>query len=168
MNPLLPLCLLVVSAIVPAMAQAPVPPAPPVSDAILRCTLPGGTYSVAVRSIVSVSTHEYLGDGGIRVTELNIDTTGSLLSRFYYLEPAIPSVAAPLADPVQERAQQLLGVATEKVGADAWKKVIKNYPTTTHARTVEYRLTKKEQIKTLFEAAEASLRSGEPRSVKVE
>ena len=37
---------------------------------------------------------------------------------------------------------------------DVWKKVVKNYPATTHARTVEYRLTSREQLNKIFAGAE--------------
>ena len=58
---------------------------------VWRCELPGGIYEVALRSIVSVSTHEYIVDGAARVTEANVDTTGSMTVRFYFLEPITPT-----------------------------------------------------------------------------
>ena len=80
----------------PAPTGTPTDPANPQTNlALLRCKLPGGTYSVAVRAIIAVSTHEYLVDGAVRVTEVNIDTAGSLVARFYHLEPATPSGPVP-------------------------------------------------------------------------
>ena len=157
----------------PAHAQAPtLAPTQPnlaASQAIFRCTLPGGTYVVAVRSMISVSSHEYLIDGAARVAEVNIDTNGSLLARFYFIEPAVPNnTPVPLAGTLNEKAQQLLGTATEKTGVDAWKKVVKSYPTTTHARTVEYRVTSREQLDQIFSKADEALRLGKAQTVRIE
>ena len=124
-----------------AAAQTPTAtPAPstttPSAIPLFKATLPGGTYEVAVKSIIAVTQHEYLVDGAARVTEVNIDTTGSILVRFYYIEPAPPNVPSGLGASAVEKAQQYLQQGADKTGIDAWKKVIKNYPTTTHARTV--------------------------------
>lgn len=154
----------------PSWGQATPPQgaAPQDRNAIVlwRCKLPGGAYEVAVRSIVSVSSHEYLVDGIARVTEVNIDTTGSVLVRFYYLEPAVPTPTvipgAQSGAALIEKAEQQVSAASEKVGLDAWKKVVKNYPTTTHARTVEYRLSSKEQLGQLFQSVQTSFRNGRP------
>ena len=71
----------------------------PTATAILmwRCNLPGGSYSVALRAVVSVSSHEYLVDGVARVTEVNIDTVGNALARFYYIEPPATNSPSGLA-----------------------------------------------------------------------
>ena len=162
-----------------AMAQVPPPQPPPAPQApplpgqsmpgatptppnspIWKCTLPGGTYEVALRSISAVSSHEYLIDGGVRVTEVNVATNGSMLARFYYLEPVTPvgGPAAALAD----KAQSLATDALNRTGIDAWKKVVKNYPTSTHAHTVEYRLESKESLQALFNSAEQAFRLQKP------
>jgi hypothetical protein len=149
-----------------ALAQTPqATPAPTGNQAalpIFRATLPGGTYEVAVRAIVAVTSHEYLVDGVARVTEVNIDTTGHLFARFYYIEPNTPNTStAPLAigGATIDAAQRLLKEAADKTGQDAWKKVVKNYPTTTHAHTVEYRLDSLDQLNKLYESAEQAFRT---------
>ena len=135
---------------------------------LFRAQLPGGVYEVAVRSIVSVSTHEYLVDGAVRVIEMNIDTNGSILARFYFLEPVVPSPPSGMGASVVDKAQQVLTQAADKTGQDVWKKVVKNYPTTTHARTVEYRLQSRDDVNKLFEAADDAFRMQKSRSVKIE
>src|SRR4029434_8981290 len=123
-------------------AQAPAPP--PSTDAthaamkLFRAKLPGGLYEVAVHAIVAVTSHEYVVDGIARVTEVNVDTNGSLLARFYYLEPQQPNSPLGLGTATIEKAQELFKQAADKTGQDVWKKVIKNYPTPTHARTVSH------------------------------
>ncbi len=131
---------------------------PPTNIQMWRCNLPGGSYSVALRSIVSVSTHEYMVDGAVRVTEVNIDTTGNSLARFYYIEPNTPASPIGLGTSTIEKAQQLLQEGAERTGQDVWKKVVKNYPTTTHAHTIEYRVTDKDSLTKLYESAESALR----------
>ena len=118
----------------------------PTNILMWRCNLPGGSYSVALRSIVSVSSHEYVVDGVARVTEVNIDTNGSALARFYYIEPNTPTAPLGIGSGTIEKAQQLLQEGADRSGQDVWKKVVKNYPTTTHARTIEYRVTDKETL----------------------
>jgi hypothetical protein len=134
-------------------------PTPPTSP-IWKCTLPGGTYEVALRSITAVSSHEYLIDAGARVTEVNVATNAAMLVRFYYIEPAVPAIgpAAALAD----KAQTLATDALNRTGIDVWKKVVKNYPTTTHAHTVEYRLESKESLQALFNSVEQAFRLQKP------
>ena len=144
-------------------AATPAPAATPagaVAIPMWRANLPGGSYSVAVRAIVSVSTHEYVVDGAARVTECNIDTTGAALVRFYYLEPNTISAPAGFGAATVEKAQQLLQEGADKTGqaADAWKKVLKSYPTTTHQRTIEYRLPSKDAVQKIFDSAEAAFR----------
>jgi hypothetical protein len=160
-----------------ALAQTPAPPAAPSTPQpggnqsavpLFRAQLPGGIYEVAVRSIVSVSIHEYVVDGPVRVVELNVDTQGSVLARFYFLEPNLPNTPGNVGAAGLEKAQQLLTQAADKSGQDAWKKVIKNYPTTTHARTVEYRVQSRDELNKIFEAAEEAFRLQRNRSVKIE
>lgn len=155
-----------------ALAQAPAPPASTPAPGtreipVFRAKLPGGTYEVALRSIIAVASHEYLVDGVARVTEVNIDTAGTLLARFYYLEPAAPGTGLGLANAGIEQAQRLLKEAAEKTGQDVWKKVIKNYPTTTHARTVEYRVESLEQLTLIYESAEAAFRTQKDTRITV-
>ena len=151
----------------PAAPSTPAP-AQPSAIPLFKATLPGGVYEVAVKSIISVSTHEYLVEGAARVTEANIDTVGSVLVRFYYIEPATPNLPSGLGAAAVEKAQQLFQQGADKTGVDAWKKVVKSYPTTTHARTVEYRVAAKEDVEKVFKAAEEALRLQEKRQVKVE
>lgn len=152
----------------PAGQQPLAPGSDKTNQALFRATLPGGTYQVAVRAIVAVASHEYLVDGIARVTEVNIDTTGALVARFYYIEPATPNVPTAIGAATAEKAQQLFKEAADRSGQDAWKKVVKNYPLTTHARTVEYRVTEKEHLNRIFAGADEAFRLGKTIMVKVD
>lgn len=166
-----PLLLALAVLALPLLAQTPNPPpaTAPSASAIplFRAKLPGGTYEVSVRSIVAVTSHEYLVDGIARVTEVNIDTTGLLLARFYFLEPVQPTSPAGLGQATLDKAQELLKQAADKTGQDVWKKVVKHYPTTTHARTVEYRVVAKEDLNKIYEAAEEAFRLQKNKSITI-
>jgi hypothetical protein len=151
----------------PAKA-APAPAANAATQPIFRATLPGGTYEVATRAMIAVSSHEYIVDAVARVTEVNIDTTGSMLVRFYFLEPNAPNAPLGIGTAALEKAQALLTDAGEKSGQEAWKKVVKNYPTTTHARTVEFRVASKDDLTKIFTAADEAFRFQRPTTVTIE
>jgi hypothetical protein len=136
---------------------------------VFRAELPGGTYLVALRSVVSVSRHEYVVDAAARVHEVNIETTGSLLARFYFIEPNTPVPGAvPGAAAATEKAKQLLTEGADKTGVEAWRRVVKNYPASTHARTVEYRLQTKEDLDRLFSSAEQAFSSQQTVRVRIQ
>ncbi len=122
-------------------------------DALWQCTLPGGTYLVALRSIASISTHEYIVDGAARVTEFTIATNSTVEARFYYLEPLATSALSgnPAASALAMAQQHLADVSSQAGAEPVWMKVVKNYPTTTHAHTVEYRLSTKENLQQLYQ-----------------
>jgi len=156
--------------LVSARAQEATPtPTPTRSGEIptWTATLPGGTYRVALSAITAVSQHEYIVDGAARVTEVNVSTKGAETVRFYYIEPNVPQapggVGQSAVDLIKERAQE----AASRAGADdAWSKVVKNYPITTHARTVEYRLSTKESLTKLFESVQNSWVNNRPAAFK--
>ena len=124
------------------------------------CNLPGGSYAVPLRSMVSVSSQQYLVDGHTQVTEVDVDTTGCALARFYYLEPNTPTTSGPLGGigaTTIDKAQQLLQQGAAASSQDVWQKVIKNYPTTTHAKTIEYRVQDKSTLTQIYTSAETAL-----------
>lgn len=128
-----------------------------------RVELPKGIYMVALNNVSSIAMHEYIVDKSARVTELTISTIGTSEGRFYFVEPYVPNPSGPGASSAQElldKAQQRAKEAADRIGVgDALSsEVIKNYPATTHAHTVEYRLESKEQVKKLFESVEAAVR----------
>lgn len=139
----------------------------PSRQSLWKCDLPGGTYEVALRSIISVSSHEYIVDNVARVTEVNVDTNGSMVVRFYYLEPVKPTTPSGIGQSALDRAQELAREAAGRTGVEQlWQKVVKNYPTTTHARTVEYRLETKDQLTKLFTSVEHAWRTGQGAQFK--
>jgi hypothetical protein len=136
-----------------------------------RADLPGGTYEVAIRSIISVSTHQYVVDGVARVTEMNIETPGSIEVRFYYLEPVVSTSPIGIGQSTLDKVQELANEASNRVNpgdSPPWEKVMKSYPTTTHAHTVEYRLDSQDDVQNLFNSADQAFRTGQNTEIRVQ
>ena len=134
-----------------------------------RCELPGGTYEVAIRAIISVSSHEYIVDGAARVNEVNVDTQGNMAVRFYYLEPSAAKSPVGVGQSAIDRISDLAKEAGQRVGADkVWERVVKTYPTTTHAHSIEYRVESEEQLKQIFISAQGAFESGVTATFKLE
>jgi len=123
-----------------------------------KAELPGGAYIIAHDSVNGVSSQEYVLDGAARVTEVNISTSGVMQPRFYYIEPLTPKLPTSAGQSTADRAKSALEDAASRVipGDPVWARVIKEYPATTHAGTIEYRLETKDQIKRLYESLERS------------
>lgn len=105
-----------------------------------QANVPGGSYMVALDRIASVSKHTYIIDGNLSVTEVVIDTNGNSLARFYYIEP-VGGDASNVGAGIKRRGQEILEKAGQRTGVDVNSTVVKQYPTTTHAKTVEYRVS---------------------------
>ncbi len=137
----------------------------PLAFPLWKAELPGGEYIIARNSINAVSTQQYILDGVARVTEVNISTAGVFQPRFYYLEmisaqaPSNLPGAQVIVDRVQSAVQDK---ANEVLPADQqpWAKVVKNYPSTTHAGTIEFRLDSKEQLQALFDSVKRTWLTG--------
>jgi len=114
-------------------------------------------------AVNSISTQEYI-TATYRVVELNIVTEGNALLRIYYSRPlkageaqkalsdtasslsAPNSFRQPLPSTVQNMVDKASGVAETVTGST----VIKEYPIATHARTIEYRVTSREELLDLY------------------
>lgn len=114
------------------------------------------SYVVAIDAITSVSLQTYIVDGVMEVTETAIDTRGSALTRFYFIEkkealtPELSEKVAPAIEMAKKTKEALENLAGTENPLET-QKVLKNYPTTTHAKTIEYRLKSKAAVKRLYE-----------------
>ncbi|MBX7158631.1 MAG: hypothetical protein K1X66_09635 [Verrucomicrobiae bacterium] len=125
-------------------------------------------YVVALDAISSVGLHNYIVDGVLEVTETSIDTEGTALARFYYIEKLedTTSPAPGLTEKVQpaiEAAKKAKEALETLAGGEAnnpleSKKVTKNYPVTTHAKTIEYRLATKADVKKIYDSVSKALK----------
>jgi hypothetical protein len=126
-----------------------------------QATLPGGTYLTSVDKITSVSRQKYLLDGAFVVDEVTVDTLGQSLARFYFITPVgTDTAAASTTGAVLDRGKAMLNIAGQRTGLDFESMVVKKYPETTHARTIEYRLQTEIQLKGLFDSASKAWQSG--------
>lgn len=127
-----------------------------------QATLPGGEYAVSTERITSVSRHSYLLDGALLVDEVTIDTTGQALARFYFITPVgATGTAGSTAGAAIEKGKGLLDSAGQRLGGDLENMVIKKYPDTTHAKTIEYRLPTQAELANLFASAKQAWQSGQ-------
>lgn len=112
----------------------------------------GGEYAVRVDKIISVSSHTYVVDGAAKVTEVNIATDSPVLVRYYHIDLITPETPGAIGKSVINKVTE---VATEAAGrvVPSDLKVIKNYPTTTHARTIEFRLRTRDEVEKILKSA---------------
>jgi hypothetical protein len=179
------LCLALAAALATAIAQNPQPQPPPtpppnnqgsgnprVNDAENRtgfwdCNVPGGNFTIALGKISSVSIHEFNLTGG-RVTEVTVDTEGSVCARFYFMEPLKVGGAFSASEVVKERITEIADTAAERTGTDkVWRKVQKDYPIATHAHTVEFRLQFKEDLQAIHRSVKGAWMVGRGRTINV-
>lgn len=117
----------------------------------LVITTPGGEWIGDRRDVMSVSCHTYELAGGMRVWEVTVSERSSNIVRFYYSKPieTTPATAgSPSEEGVGGKLDTLDGKSSAKPGSPAstaresklLAPVRKNYPETTHAHTIEYRV----------------------------
>jgi hypothetical protein len=128
-----------------------------------QASVPGGEFMVAIDRISSISQHTYI-TGGFVVHEVNVDTLGQALARFYYIETQKGTSAT--ADDAVERAQQILNRTNERTGVDTETMVVKT-PATTHAKCIEYRLSSLDELDALFKSVKTTWETSRGRKFTV-
>lgn len=127
----------------------------------------GGNYLVRCNSIIALSKHEYISDGVARVVEVNITLSSSQVVRFYFLEPVKVETNSSVANAgtqALERAKGMVEQAAGRVSPTLTEpKVVKNYPASTHAHTVEYVLKDETRLNSLFQSLQRGFRTGQGR-----
>ncbi len=111
-------------------------------------------FTARLDHISSVSQHDYVIDGTVKVYECTVDTTGGMTARFYYIEPVTAGSSVSAGSAAYNQLRNVANKVTKKTsGMDMDVIVTKNYPTTTHAKTAEYRLKYKDTISKIYEHA---------------
>ncbi len=110
----------------------------------------GGRFIAPYSRIVSVSNHDYIVDGGGRVYELTIDTTGGVVARFYFLESLLENSPFKAGQIINNRIKSTQKMAEGKSGQDT-RSVIKHYPDTTHAKMVEFNVSHKRHLELILD-----------------
>ncbi|YCM46118.1 hypothetical protein V2O64_08815 [Verrucomicrobiaceae bacterium 227] len=132
-----------------------------------EASLPGGEYSVNLGNITAISKHSYVLDGTLLVTEVTVDTTGTSLVRFYFMEPITKDTEFNALARFQKRAEELRGRARSRVGTQADEMAQKSYPTTTHARTIEFRIMDEGTLNALYSSLYRSWDTGKGRTFRI-
>ena len=168
-------CLLVLAASVSlsrnAHAQAAAPAANSTSTEqdsnprFWQAKFANGHYLVKLDRISSASKHEYVSDAVARVFEVTIGTDTAVVARFYYLEPVgkdTPVAAGSVViNRVQGLAQDVAGRASPSMSK---LKVVKNYPASTHAHTVEYVVQSAATLDSLYTSLMTAINTGKGRT----
>lgn len=118
-----------------------------------EASLVGGEYLVDITKIQSVSLHSY-NVKNIGVVEVVIDTGGDALARFYSFSAT--EGADDVIESLEAEAREQLN-AIDPVGVQT--KVVKEYPITTHAKTVEYNLGSSSEVEKLYNSIKRSWKS---------
>lgn len=127
----------------------------------LVVTTPGGEWIADRRDVMSVSCHTYEIAAGTRVWEVTVSERSSNTVRFYYSKPieTTPvSAGSPSDEGTGGKLDTLDGKSTTKPAgpaspAEATALVVpvrKNYPETTHAHTIEYRISSLGQLNDVY------------------
>lgn len=132
-----------------------------------QASVPGGNYMVALDRISNISMHEYVLDGNLVVNEVTVDTTGRALARFYYIEPLSDSMKRSEVTRVVDKGRELIDRAGQRLGSEAHNMAQKQYPTTTHAGMIEYRILDLRDLDALYGSLRKAWESGRGRKFTI-
>jgi hypothetical protein len=136
-----------------------------------QATLGGGHYMVVLDRISSVSRHKYVLDGALIVDEVTVDALGQSLARFYFITPISDAVkgngAAAVVSSAVDRGREMIDKAAATAGTAVHQMVVKKFPETTHAHTVEYRLLSEAELIGLHASVRDAWESGRGRKFTV-
>lgn len=126
--------------------------------------LNGSEIMIAVDRIGSISKTQYLLDGGLIVHEVVIDALGGqALTRIYHVAPVTDAMAQNTASKIVDRVREVTDKAANRAGTRIHEMVEKNYPTTTHAHTVEFRVMDVQDLDALYASVKSSWITGKGR-----
>lgn len=135
-----------------------------------QASLCGGHYMVQLDRISAISRHKYLLNGGIVVDEVTVDALGQALARFYFLQPVTEATsggAAAVASRLVDRGQEIIDKSADRLGTDVQNMVVKKFPETTHARSIEYRVMSAEELTGLYNSVRTAWESGKGRKFTI-
>lgn len=128
-----------------------------------QATVNGGHFMVALDRIASVSRHKYVLDGALVIDEVTVDTVGQALARFYFITPITDSAPGASVAGIANRGRELLDKAAGHVGLDLQNAVMKKYPETSHAKSIEYRMLSAADLTALYGSVRSAWETGRGR-----
>jgi hypothetical protein len=136
-----------------------------------QASVGGGHYMVALERISAISRHKYLLDGAIIVDEVTVDALGQALARFYFLTPVSDALTGNAAGNtvarIVERGRNLIDQKAADSGTDVQNMVVKKFPETTHAHTIEYRVMSAEELGGLYSSVRTAWETGHGRKFTI-
>lgn len=131
-----------------------------------QANLAGGSFMVALDKIVSVSRHKYVLDGALIIDEVTVDTVGQALARFYFITPITDATTANTLSGLATRGREMLDQVAERAGTEVHNMVVKKYPDTSHAKSLEYRILSEKELGALHGSVRNAWESGRGRVFK--
>lgn len=128
--------------------------------------LPGGSYMVSLSRISSISMSTYHVTGAV-VHEVDVETMGAALTRFYAIEALGESNGSNVASNLIERAKSIGQEAGDKVNVNPDTTVTKEYPITTHAKTIEFRVVDKADLNEIYKSLSRSWKENRGRKITI-
>lgn len=167
------LCLFPLLLPLPALSQDEPAAAPAAreeagTDRFWQAQLDAGDYVVALNRIAAIGVHEYLLDGNLVVREMTVDTGGRTTARFYHIQEVTAAMRSNGITSLAQRAGEMLERAGQRTGIQVHEMAQKNYPTTTHAGMVEFRILDLAELDALYRSLKDSWTAGRGRSIRFE
>jgi hypothetical protein len=131
-----------------------------------QADLAGGSFMVALDRIASISRHQYVLDGALIIDEVTIDTVGQALTRFYFITPITDAAAATSLTGIANRGRELVDKAAQRAGTEVQNMVVKKYPDTSHAKSIEYRVLSERDLTALYASVRNAWESGRGRQFR--
>lgn len=136
-----------------------------------QASVGGGHYMVQLDRISAISRHKYVLDGAVIVDEVTVDALGQALARFYFLSPVTDSTTGSgvgnAASRLVDRGREIIEKGAATAGTDVHNMVIKKFPETTHARTIEYRVMSAEELTGLYSSVRTAWETGRGRKFAI-
>lgn len=121
---------------------------------------------VALDRIVSVSRHKYVLDGTLIIDEVTVDTVGQALARFYFITPITDATTANSLSGLANRGREMVDKVAERAGTDVHNMVVKKYPDTSHAKSIEYRVLSEKDLGSIYASVRNAWETGRGRVFK--
>lgn len=121
---------------------------------------------VALDKIVSVSRHKYVLDGALIIDEVTVDSVGQALARFYFITPITDAAAANSLTGLADRGRELVDKAANRAGTEVHNMVVKKYPDTSHAKSIEFRVLSEKELAAVYGSVRNAWETGRGRIYK--
>ncbi len=105
-------------------------------------------------------------DGALIIDEVTIDTVGQALTRFYFITPITDAAAATSLTGIANRGRELVDKAAQRAGTEVQNMVVKKYPDTSHAKSIEYRVLSERDLTALYASVRNAWESGRGRQFR--